>query len=92
VTSKTDIVDRLRQCLKANAGIGGNVVLYSPVKDDDIREAADEIERLRVDIGMEKARAEREAILARSIMSAIEYLSMASITSAIERRCAISPP
>ena len=43
----TDIVERLRQCLKANADIGGNVVLYSPVKDDDIREAAAEIETLR---------------------------------------------
>jgi hypothetical protein len=40
----SDIVERLRKCLKANAGISGNVELWSPLKEDDIMEAAHEIE------------------------------------------------
>jgi len=69
----TDIVERLRKYLKVNASVSGNVELWSPVKDDDIREAADEIERLRASIKhnlyeyakdrKQAVRAEREAIL-----------------------------
>ena len=40
----SDIIQRLRKCLKANAGISGNVELWSPLKEDDIMEAAHEIE------------------------------------------------
>jgi hypothetical protein len=71
--SLIDIVERLRKCLRANAGISGTAELWSPVKDDDIREAADEIERLRASIKhnlyeyakdrKQAVRAEREAIL-----------------------------
>jgi hypothetical protein len=55
MTTESDIVERLRKCLKANAGISGNVELWSPVKDDEIREAADEIERLREAVAAERA-------------------------------------
>jgi hypothetical protein len=85
---KRDLVERLRQCLKANAGVSG-VVLYSPVKDDDIREAADEIERLRAELAKlrkfgpvnQAVAAERAAIL--DLIETFEYRPSRSTTGAV---------
>jgi hypothetical protein len=89
MTTESDIVKRLRKCLKANAGISGNVELWSPVKDDDIREAADEIERLRAELAKlrkfgpvnQAGAAERAAIL--DLIETFEYRPSRSTTGAV---------
>jgi hypothetical protein len=85
----TDIVERLRKYLKANASVSGNVELWSPVKDDDIREAADEIEHLRAELANlrkfgpvnQAVAAERAAIL--DLIETFEYRPSRSTTGAV---------